>query len=393
MISVSPIRGFNKSQDYWGDSVRYIKQLSSRVINASKFQFTGGIQSGSFSYSPGDGYNNEVYLRDFAMACRSYSEFFTINDINVVLSVFNSTKGGSGQIFDAVVQSGGAHPAGGMSTASIDNQYEFVDLIYQHYQRTGTTTAYSTYKSTILTALAYPNIENNLVKILSEAPWPKVGFGFQDVVASEGYEVMTSVMRYRSLKQLVIMATAAGDSSDAATWQSQADAVPASLETQLWDASRGLFKNASVKNVQHSIPGSAYAVVQGCCSNEVADIISQKLIDMMPGHVDALAGKGCFLSGYVRHLPLDENWDTLRAGYSLGTYQNGAYWATFTGWVALAIKRVSQYYSNLVYVDLIEKLTTDSVSIAPLEAFNTSPAYQGATRYTVSSTLPLEYFS
>lgn len=392
MITTSGGELVVKSEDIWGDSIAYLKQLSKRTIDASKFQFTGGVQNGNYSYSPGNSYPLEVYIRDFAMATRSYPEYFSTTDINVVLAFFHGTKGASGQIHDAGVQAGGVHEAGGMSIASIDNQYEFIDLCYQHYQRTGSPTAYTTYKATILTALAYPNIQNNLVYILSESPWPKVGFGFQDIVASQGYELMTSVMRYRSLKQLVIMATAAGDSSDASTWQTQADAVPAALETYLWDSTRGLFYNSSVNNVKHSVPGSAYAVVQGCCSASVANTISQKLIDMMPGHVDALAGKGCFLNGYVRHLPLDENWDALRVGYGVGIYQNGAYWATFTGWVALAIKRLSQYEANFLMIDLIDKLKTDGPLITPLEAFNTSPVYQGSSRYTVSSTLPLEYF-
>lgn len=397
------------------DALQYLVALGDRTVALTKFTFTAGALSGKTGYAPGAGYAASEYMRDFAMTVRSRPELFPPAEILDHIALFYAARGGAGQIWDSVDINGAAQTAGGFTPgsgeppAAIDNQYEWIDLIYSHYLKTGTTTAYHIYaaNSGIANALAYPTISNNLVNIASNSNHllVQIGFGFQDQVVSTGYELMTSVMRYRALNQLSLMAAADGDSTTAATYASSAAAVQSNLRTQLWDSSANLFKNASGTNTQHSVPGSAYAVVinnifPGLLLSGDVTSITTKLRAGLRGNADDLAGKG-FVgagsdAGEIRHLPLNENWtsvDRFGSAPGAGTYQNGAYWATFTGWVAQALNIGGYAHDgDMLLSSLITKMRADPITSAPIEASNSAASYNGSARYTISALLPTETY-
>lgn len=366
-----------------------------RKIEACKFSCTGSspLAAGTYLWAPSAGspYSFNSYVRDTAMMMRSLPGKFLAQDVlNQIILAAAIQNGGTGAIPDGVTQNQVAIT--NTYPTSTDNCFEFIDLIYTHYKKTGITSAYTTYLANITLALSYPTITNHLVFITQNATLnsQQGDWGFQDQIASSGYSAMLSIERYRAYTQLSEMALAAGDSTGSTTYSTEAGLIKTNLQTQLWDATRGLFRNASIDDTAHSVVASAYAVVTGACTDAVSNIISQKLLDMRIGQVDAA---DCpYQQGYVRHLPLTETWDRLRVAQTVGTYQNGGYWSTFTGWVAIAMARLD----SVAAVTLLNDFYTSTPGVAgnrPYEAINTTIAYLGAANYGPSAAQPYGYYT
>lgn len=370
------------------DHVSYLTSITDRTAAQSKFYFGSGSLSGKPGWSPGGSYLNLLYARDFAEFVRSRPEIVTAPELLDIIGGFFSTAGGSGQIYDAL-ESDSTTLDDVTSTPfpSYDNAFYLVDLVYSHYLKTGLTTAYTTHKSAIQSAIAYVPVTNHLVYIADNATTANIrnGWGFQDQIASSGYDLMCSVLRYRAYRQLAELAAAAGESSNSTTYSTEAAAIPANLETQLWDSGTGLFYNASIKNHKHNVIGSIFAVLQGCVSNSVRNSIVSYLHSNQSSYLQ---------NGMVRHLPTGENWTTVRASAgSTGQYQNGAYWPVATGWLCqvLANNNYPKDADTIMgqYIARLRALAQEDV--AP-EAANTAISYSGSVNYLVSAALPLEYF-
>lgn len=373
------------------DAYQFLSGLADRTVMLARFVFTGGPLNGTIGYSPGVTYSGSLYVRDFAITARGRPELFTPSELFGFINIFASLQGGSGQIYDGVALDG-TLITGPNGVASIDNSFEFVDLCYSHYQKTGLPTAYTTYHTVITAALAYPTITNHLVNIADAGNSTKIGWGFQDDIVSTGYEAMTSMMRFRALNQLSEMATAAGETSNATAYSTEAALIPASLETQLYDGTVHLFHNASTQNTQHSVMASAFAVVQNCVSSTVKAQICAKLLAGLPGNADDLAGKGFVQNGQISHLPLNETWSVVRGSHPAGTYQEGGYWAVGTGWVYQAVALVDLGQANTLLQSYVSYCRAQPFATSPPEASNSLIPYLGSPNYVVSACLPLEIF-
>ena len=55
----------------------------------------------------------------------------------------------------------------------------------------------------------------------------------------------------------------------------------------------------------------------------------------------------------VRHLLADETWEETLMPVAPGTYQNGAYWATASGWVWDALRQIDESLAGRMLDDLL----------------------------------------
>jgi hypothetical protein len=375
----------------------YLKSTTDRVIRTAKTTFTAGSLAGQLMMRPGTSYPQE-FLRDSAMAMRSRPEMFTASEMADRVTWFLAKR------IDGIMPEGiqvsdsqGIVAGGAIMTtlnkglAAADSPYELVDIIYSHYLKTGSPSLYVATKSDTDAVLASVTITNHLVFIADNVTPSAIqpGFGFQDSIASSGYELMCSVLRYRAHSQLAALAIAAGDSASATTYAAALPLIQTSLDTYLWDNSTGLYKNASIRNQQHAIAGNLYAVVTGAAGSRAATIMALLAADY--------TGAPFTLNGAVRHLRAGVYWSDFRffPGYA-DYYQNGPFWATFTGWLEKAFRLTG--YTSLAE-DVRTKIKTFQTGTSdanfPIEAYHPASSYlsgapyNGSVNYVASICMPL----
>ena len=87
--------------------------------------------------------------------------------------------------------------------------------------------------------------------------------------------------------------------------------------------------------------------------------------------------------GQVRHLLEGEYWEGLLIPVERGTYQNGAYWATASGWVLSALAQIDLALARRMLADLVRDFQENGVC----ECVNVG--YRKLEHYVVSAVAPL----
>lgn len=382
------------------NSQSILEALAATVIPASLMTLSGGAFAGKQASTPsGDGYYGpNAVVRDWTMQVRGCPTLFTATQIGDFCDMIASIAGSDG-VNEGLNASGGeiAWGGGGGSDRSmlpIDNQFEFVDMVYSHFLKTGSATKFTELESTLLAAYNATHhftVQNHLVFIDPDTfGGHVVEWGFWDSWDVRGYASMTSVMRYRATVQIAEMLTALGRTSDAAPYTAEAAAIKAAIGTYLYDSASGLLKFGTLGGNQQKSPiASAYAVVCGAVDDTISDAISTALYNRLPG--GSLVSDGCFLHGQVRDTCFTDH-DLAGGGPSMdGSYQAGGYWAVATGWAAQAIKRLFPSAAN-TFMDSWASETQRQASGAPYE-YATLGGGSGSHQYGASAALPLQYFS
>ncbi|MBN1541390.1 hypothetical protein JW992_04525 [candidate division KSB1 bacterium] len=113
---------------------------------------------------------------------------------------------------------------------------------------------------------------------------------------------------------------------------------------RLWDDKIGLFLAAQVDCSQPDIWGSANAVYSGLIQDDRAQRIAQALAERFDRIV---------WHGQIRHLAAPELWEKLLIDIPADTYQNGAFWATASGWLAFTWFRDFPDLTTRLFFDLL----------------------------------------
>ena len=132
---------------------------------------------------------------------------------------------------------------------------------------------------------------------------------------------------------------------EARKWQEEANRVTASIRKVFWDGDIGLFRAATVKCREHDIWGSAFAVFLG-----VAEPAQSKAIaHYFKTHYDQIVQHG-----QIRHLPGGVYWELcLETASPRDYYQNGAYWATPTGWFVYTLDLADPALADRTILDMV----------------------------------------
>jgi hypothetical protein len=155
-----------------------------------------------------------------------------------------------------------------------------------------------------------------------------------------------------------------------------------------WNEKTELLNAATIYCVQSDIWGSAYAVATGLLDAATADKISRSL---------ARVYNVIVRRGQVRQI-LEAHWTHLLTGvrdyrsttrgrvmgpFPAGQYQNGAYWATASAWLAIALARTDHAIAARTIRDCIRDFQMNGV----YECVNTD--YTKLRDYVVSAANPL----
>jgi hypothetical protein len=142
----------------------------------------------------------------------------------------------------------------------------------------------------------------------------------------------------------------------------------------LWDDKAGMFLSASVDCRQIDVWGNAYAVAVDLPMAGRRD----RIVDYLISNYDRYVWRG-----QVRHLPRGEYWQRQLYPVEKDRYQNGAFWATASGWVMKAIAGRAPELAMRMFRDLVKDFRTGGIC----ECVN--EGYRQLESYVDSATNPL----
>lgn len=305
----------------------YLAELSSALIRGCRAQ----AYDGTWLYTPdGIANYNAQWLRDFSYMAEYAG--FAIPEEEIISCIRYSIRHRreDGWMPDRVTRDGiGVYAAGEMGSpigeANLDNTPFLVFTVYSLYQRMDMEhfgilfREWEPYLSRGLSLIPL----NQKGMVYNDPAKPHSPYGFTDTVCKTGELFMESLLFWRACRMMETLCTlyCIGDGVKYA-------ALSASVERclgTLRDADTGLYYAASGDCRQIDIWGMAYMLYIGF---PAGDAEKETILTFLCENYDRYMYKG-----QVRHLLKGEYWQKLLISIEPETYQNGAYWATATGWV------------------------------------------------------------
>lgn len=207
-----------------------------------------------------------------------------------------------------------------------------------------------------------------------------VDWGFVDTVKKSGKLLMASLLRYNAHTALSGLCNTVGEVEKGKQYLAEARKISDSVRKIFYDDASGWLYSATGIGHQYDVWGTAYAVFSGVTRGE------KTLAALARAYRDGTA----VVDGYVRHIPADCNHSSVSAWESsttaLDRYQNGAYWATATGWYAYALWCYD--HTTDILTDFLAHTTRFSAHGAPFEWIDRKTEDLSGLHYGTSGALP-----
>jgi hypothetical protein len=216
-----------------------------------------------------------------------------------------------------------------------------------------------------------PRSEAGLIQ--NDPQRPHSPYGFTDTVGKTGELFLESVLYWTACKRMSFWHKEIGQRAKAKDYRQRAVAIEKAIGV-LWDDATGMFLAATVDCRQVDIWGNAYALYVGFPLGPKRARVQQ----FLAANYDRFVWRG-----QVRHLLNGEYWQRLLTPVERERYQNGAYWATASGWVMLALAERDPQRAHRMFADLVSDLQTEGIC----ECVN--EGYRQLESYVVSAANPL----
>lgn len=220
------------------------------------------------------------------------------------------------------------------------------------------------------------NIDKETELCFSDEKKYTVDWGFVDTVKKSGKLLMASLLRYNAATSLQEIFP------ENSAYKTLAQKIKAGILKCFFDQNSGWFYSATGTGKQHDVWATAYAVYLGITANE-------KTLNALK---QAYKNKTAVADGYVRHILTNADfsptsaWQETNTPYN--TYQNGAYWATPTGWYAYAISITDRNLAFKLLEDFKKHTLKHQNSGAPFEWINKDTSDKSGLLYGTSGVLP-----
>jgi hypothetical protein len=326
------------------EAVTWLESESHRLVRASKRT----MKDGTAAFPPQVGIGYEAFwLRDFAYTLEGSIDSYSDEELREACKIFIRGIRADGAGVDCVkfdclpIYKPGFGTMGANPVA--DGSQFTIAVAWHTYQKTKDSEFLGeTIDVLIKTMNAVPrNPETRLVHIKDDE-WDRCPYGFTDTVRMQGDILFCSLLYVEASHRLSDLLNAVDRKDDAAGWKREADAVAKSIREVFWDSQTGLFRAATIRCREHHIWGSAFAVYLGVADDSQSRAIARYFRDNYPQIVQ---------KGQIRHLPGGVYWEMCVAAHD--TYQNGAFWATPTGWFVYTLDIVDPKLANQTVIDLV----------------------------------------
>ena len=351
---------------------------------------------GTALYTPdGQGHYRALWTRDFAYMVEGAGDLIDPAEVRAAIEYLLRGQRADGCMPDRVQADGRAVYSAGAVGAPLgepptDNAQFMVLLVHDHVRRTGDLDLARQSLPALRRALdQVPRSAGGLVYIppgRRQSP-----YGFTDTVAKTGELLFSSLLYWEACGKMASLCASdrgAAGGEEERSYRRRAEAVERGLD-RLWDAQAGAYRAATMDNALVDVWGSAYAVYNGCARGERRDRLLAFLRDRYPAYA---------WRGQVRHLLRADHgsadprssdprsaghWERLLIPVAPGTYQNGAYWATASGWVLYALAQIDLPLARQMLGELIQDFRENGIC----ECVNVG--YRKLEHYVVSVVNPL----
>jgi len=279
-----------------------------------------------------------------------------------------------------------------------DDAFYFVQMVWEHFQLTGTPkllrtpvpTGWGEHPVLEICEQAFASVAVDPatgIVLSDEAPGrTRVDWGFCDSVRKAGRLLFPTILRYRAANDLASLHEAVGRSDAAARYRQIATQLRLSVAKaflRTTGENSAMLLSATTLGRKDDVWGSSFAVAEGLLEPAVEQVVCRGLLALHQ------AG-GIVAEGQVRALPPEGTfggfWETCVA--PPGEYQNGAFWGTMSGWLIIALHRVDPAAARTVLHDLVASITADRKDGGPWEWINPGKNLRRNQHYCSTVTLP-----
>ena len=361
-----------------------IQQCVEWLTDAAKRELAGcqiTSHDGTTLYTPdGQGNYQALWTRDFAYMVENAFDLLPTGDVRDCINILMDGQRADGCIPDRVQSDGravySAGPVGNpLGDPPTDNVQFMVNLVYTYVMHTGDAQLAGAMLHKLHKAMDYvPRSERGLVNIPSNCR--RSPYGFTDTIAKTGELLFSSILYWKACIEMAELCNLC--SFDPAEYLSRAQQIVSNMDG-LWDDEQGAYLAATIQCTQVDVWGNAYAVYSGFLDDQhTPHGRKAAVVDFLIKHYAEYISRG-----QVRHLLNGNYWEKTLMPVAPGTYQNGAYWATASGWVLTALYEEDESLA----IDLLFDLVNDFKEVGIYECVN--GAYTKLNHYVVSAVNPL----
>lgn len=195
---------------------------------------------------------------------------------------------------------------------------------------------------------------------------PHSPYGFTDTVCKTGRLFMESVLYWRACRKLEKLHGLFGSMERSLRYGENARLVEERLP-DLFDREAGVFPAAELDCRQTDVWGMLYALDVGFpFPNEIRGAMERWLMDNRSRYL---------YKGQVCQLPNGAPWEKLLIEVPAGEYQNGAYWATASGWVLRFFRERDPGFFERILGELLEDFGEDGICECVNEGYRKLPEF------------------
>ena len=331
--------------DEFQDAVSWLEAEAHRIIRASK----RNMKDGTAAFPPQVGLGYEAFwLRDYAYTLAGSANSYSDKELADACKLFVRGISGDGAGVDCIKFDGTNIYKPGFGTLGknpvADGSQFTIAVAWHTYQQTKDKKLLHAIIDSLVKAMnAVPrNLSTNLVHIIAGDEQDRCPYGFTDTIGKQGDLLFCSLLYVQASRRLSNLLNVLGRTEESVHWQNESKLVAGSIRTIFWDEEVGLFRAATIRCKEHDIWGSAFAVFLEVSNDEQSSSVAtyfQKNYSQI------------IQNGQVRHLPGGIYWE--KAGCKPDTYQNGAFWATPTGWFVYTLDIVDSELANQTVLDMV----------------------------------------
>jgi acetyl esterase/lipase len=359
------------------DAVAWLEQKTASLLRGCQVDAADGTKL----FTPdGQGNYRALWTRDFAYMVENAGDLIPPGDVEAALRFLIRGVRADGAAPDRVRPDGVAVYVAGpednpLGEPNIDNAQFLVIAVHAHLNRSPATARFRLvreWSEPLQRAMNYiPRSPAGLV--FNDPQKPHSPYGFTDTVGKTGELLFESLLYWQAARRLAHWLDLYGEPVSAAELRQRAALIETNL-VRLWDEGAGAFVAASQDCRQVDIWGNAYALWLDFPLGAKRD----RVLDFLVQNRDRFVWRG-----QVRHLLRGEHWQRLLTPVAPERYQNGAYWATASGWVIWALAQRDTGLARRMWAELIADFRHHGV----FECVN--EGYRQLDSYVVSAANPL----